>query len=251
MKPVLVFLFLAAINTSLAESSSVSLKIKLIQDGVYLHTSFHEVKGYGLVDTNGLILIDGNQAFIVDTPWSESDTEALVSWINEQGYDLKAGISTHHHEDSAAGIGVLNSKSIPTYASKLTNDLLLAKGRSTATNIFNEKEFLLKAGRLEVFYPGPGHTIDNVVVWLPKESILFGGCFVKGLEWNSLGYVGDASIDRWEGSIRKVKSRYPVNISIVPGHGKIGNIQLLDHTIELVQAASDKSNQPTAKASAD
>lgn len=244
MKFVFVFLFLVAINTSLAESTSASLEVKLIQNGAYLHTSFHEVKGYGLVDTNGLVLIDGNQAFIVDTPWSTSDTEALVNWINEQGYDLKASISTHHHEDSAAGIGVLNSKSIPTYVSKLTNDLLLSKGRPTAMNIFDEEEFSFKAGRLEVFYPGPGHTIDNVVVWLPKENILFGGCFVKGLEWNNIGYIGDASIDRWADSIRKTKSRYPRSITIIPGHGEIGNIQLLDHTIQLVQAASNKSIQP-------
>jgi len=251
MKLFFAFLFLAAINTSLAESASVSLEIKLIRDGVYLHTSFHEVKGYGLVGTNGLVLIDENQAFIIDTPWSTSDTEALVSWINEQGYDLKAGIATHHHEDSAAGISVLNSNSIPTYASKLTNDLLLKKGRPTAENIFDKEEFSLKVGRLDVFYPGPGHTSDNVVVWLPKENILFGGCLVKSLEWNNLGYVGDASIDSWADTIRKIKSRYPKNISVVPGHGNIGDIQLLDHTIELAQAASKKSIQPTAKASVD
>ena len=35
---------------------------------------------------------------------------------------------------------------------------------------------------MEVFYPGPGHAPDNVVVWVGRERLLFGGCLLKDEE---------------------------------------------------------------------
>ena len=31
----------------------------------------------------------------------------------------------------------------------------------------------------EPFYPGPGHTEDNIVVYFRKRNLLFGGCLLK------------------------------------------------------------------------
>ncbi len=251
MKHIFLLLFVIVANDPLAEDKPTDLQIKEINNGIFLHTSFKQIEGYGLVDSNGLIVLDGNQAYIIDTPWSEHDTETLVNWINEQGYDLKASISTHWHEDRTAGIAILNSKSIPTYTSKLTNDILVRNGKPTATNIFYSDEFSLQNGQLEVFFPGAGHTEDNLVVWLPKTKTLFGGCLVRSLDWNGLGYIGDASVENWADSIRKIKSKYSSTITVVPGHGNAGNIKILDHTIKLAENASSKSTQPIAKASAD
>ncbi len=32
---------------------------------------------------------------------------------------------------------------------------------------------------LEVFYPGEGHSKDNITIWIPEYKVLFGGCFNK------------------------------------------------------------------------
>tara|TARA_R110002073_G_scaffold108271_1_gene243173 strand:+ start:680 stop:1399 length:720 start_codon:yes stop_codon:yes gene_type:complete len=233
------FLFiLLAGSSSFAESLSTSLEIKQIDEYLFVHTSYKEVEGYGVVNSNGLIVLDGIQAFLIDTPWSTSDTEKLLAWLDGQGYELLASISTHSHEDRTAGIDLLNARLIPTYTSKLTNELLLHDGRPTATNTFDQIDFSLGNGRIEVFYPGPGHTVDNLVVWLPEENILFGGCLVRSLEWSSLGYIGEASLNTWADSIRKIVNKYPDITSIVPGHGEIGNTQILDHTIRLAEDAA-------------
>lgn len=227
------------------------LKIKEIMQGVYLHTSFRQIENYGLVDSNGLIILHGRLAYIIDTPWSEEDTESLLSWISKKGYEVVASISTHSHEDRTAGIELLNSKLIPTYTSELTRALLARDGKSVPTHYFKGDEFTLGNGLIELYYPGEGHTEDNIVAWLPKSKILFAGCLVRSHEWESLGYVGDASVSSWANTIKNIRNKkYDIN-TIVPGHGKVGGADILDHTIYLAESASNKLMHRSVKASAD
>ena len=81
--------------------------------------------------------------------------------------------------------------------------------------------------------------------------VLVVGCLVRSLEWEGLGFTGDASVNSWADSIRKIQSKYTKIETIVPGHGKAGDKSILDHTIKLAEKASDKSIKPTAKAATD
>ena len=135
MKAIFIFLVIFKASPALAQQDK-PLEIKEVAQGVYLHTSFRQVEGYGLVDSNGLIVVDNNRAFIIDTPWSEEDTESLLSWITNKGYKTMASISTHSHEDRTAGIKLLNSKLIPTYTSELTKTLLAREGKPVPTHSF-------------------------------------------------------------------------------------------------------------------
>lgn len=216
------------------------MTISEIAEGVYLHQSFHQTKEYGVVGSNGLIVIDGNTGFIVDTPWSEADTEKLVHWAQGKHLQISGSISTHSHDDRTAGIAWLNHHSIPTYATQLTNDILKKEGKEQAVNSLKGNQALLADGLVEVFYPGAGHTVDNVVVWLPKSHLLFGGCLVRSLESRSLGYTGEARIEQWPATIKQLLSRYPNPKFVVPGHGPMGDKSLLTHTISLASNAQPK-----------
>ena len=238
MKYLLIFLILTAAYKTHAEEPLPDLTIENIYPEVYLHKSYQRVEGFGLVSSNGLVVVENRKAFIIDTPWSKSDTKKLASWIEEQGYELVASVSTHSHEDRTGGLQWLNSQSISTYASKLTNELLKKEGNALASNSFDNPEFWLVDGSIETFYPGGGHTIDNIVVWLPKSKILFGGCFVRSLQAKGLGNTAEATIDQWPDSVGKVLSKYPDAQIVIPGHGKPGDFSLLEHTKELAESAT-------------
>jgi glyoxylase-like metal-dependent hydrolase (beta-lactamase superfamily II) len=222
------------------------LTISQIANNVFQHVSYKNVKGYGMVPANGLIVTEGKNAYIIDTPWTETDTEALVIWIKKQGFVPKSSISTHFHEDRAGGIPYLNKLPIDTYASELTNQLLAARDKKAAKHdLLMDKNFAVKQvlanGAIEVFYPGAGHSRDNIVVWLPEHELLFGGCFVKSLNSKTLGYTGDADIAQWPASMQKLIDQYPTVKQVVPGHGKTGDNKLLAHT----QALALKVNAKT------
>lgn len=222
------------------------LKIEKLEEGVYVHTSFEEVNGWGVVAKHGLVVLVNTDAYLVDTPITVKDTEKLVNWFVERGYKIKGSISSHFHSDSTAGIAWLNSQSIPTYASTLTNQLLNKSGKAQAKHSFEDVSFWWVKNKIEVFYPGPGHTQDNVVVWLPEKKILFGGCFVKP---DGLGNLDDANVEAWPHSTEKLISKYGNAKIVVPSHSEIGGASLLKLTLE--QAINGVNNRKSKQQSSD
>ncbi|WP_312959674.1 PST family subclass B1 metallo-beta-lactamase [Stutzerimonas nitrititolerans] len=232
---VVMFCGLARASDSLPE-----LRIEKIAEDVYLHTSFQQVEGYGLVDANGLVVLGGQGAYIIDTPWSERDTAALVAWLKERNYQVKASVSTHFHDDRTAGIEYLNAISVPTYASARTNALLKQNDKALATETFDDAPLWLLEGKVEVFYPGAGHSVDNLVVWLSERKLLNGGCFVRAAAAGTLGNTADAVVSEWAASAERLQRRYPDAQLVIPGHGVPGDVSLLEHTRKLAVAATAK-----------
>ena len=239
MKNILIILFILITGCSTHQPvHEHKLQIKKIKEGLYKHTSYKRYDAYGWVDSNGLIVIKDKQAVIIDTPWSETETAELAQWIETKGFTLKASISTHFHEDRTAGIAWLNKQAIPTYASELTNNILESKNQTKASQEFKEKKFNMFGSLLEVYFPGEGHTIDNLVVWLPDHKILFGGCLVRSLDWQSLGNAADANVTQWADSIRNIQNTFPSIDFIIPGHGEMGGDDILSHTIKMVNKST-------------
>lgn len=86
---------------------------------------------------------------------------------------------------------------------------------------------------VRALYPGPAHSPDNVVVHFPARGVLFGGCMIKA--GSSIGNVADADLGRWEGAVRSLEPLAPR--FVVPGHGPVGGVELLQNTIEVVRGA--------------
>ncbi|MGR0147548.1 IMP family subclass B1 metallo-beta-lactamase, partial [Pseudomonas aeruginosa] len=72
-----------------AGESLPDLKIEKLEDGVYVHTSFEEVNGWGVVTKHGLVFLVNTDAYLIDTPFAAKDTEKLVNWFVERGYKIK------------------------------------------------------------------------------------------------------------------------------------------------------------------
>ena len=235
------FMFLFCSITAAAESLP-DLKIERLDEGVYVHTSFEEVNGWGVVPKHGLVVLVNTEAYLIDTPFTAKDTEKLVTWFVGRGYKIKGSISSHFHSDSTGGIEWLNSQSIPTYASELTNELLKKDGKVQAKNSFGGVSYWLVKNKIEVFYPGPGHTPDNVVVWLPENRVLFGGCFVKPY---GLGNLGDANLEAWPKSAKLLMSKYGKAKLVVPSHSEVGDASLLKRTLEQAVKGLNESKKPS------
>ena len=90
----------------------------------------------------------------------------------------------------------------------------------------------LQVAIVAVRFFGPGHTADNVLGYFEKEQVLFGGCLIKELDATK-GYLGDAVVGEWSTTVGRVKQAYPNLKWVVPGHGKVGDVSLLDYTIQL------------------
>jgi metallo-beta-lactamase class B len=87
--------------------------------------------------------------------------------------------------------------------------------------------------KIETYYPGEGHTQDNIVVWFPDSKVLFAGCSVKSIDTKNLGNLADANVKEWPNSLKNILKKYPGILIVIPGHGNWGDINLINHTLKL------------------
>ncbi len=233
MKKSILFVFLIPVL-----SFGQDLDVKQLSKNVYQYTSWSEIGDWGLVGSNGLIIVDNGKALLVDTPMDEPKTKILVAYINDS---LKAKVELfvpgHWHGDCVGGLDYLNSTGVKTYANQRTNAILNSKKLPVAQNTFQDS-VQLKVGKIEVdcYYLGGGHATDNIVVWIPSEKILFGGCMVKDNSATSLGNTADAApLPQWSKTIDNVLHKFQDAKIVVPGHGEAGGTELLQHTKELLK----------------
>jgi metallo-beta-lactamase class B len=212
------------------------IRVTRISPHCYLHVSWSSLPGYGRFASNGVIFTDGKNAFLFDTPVSDSLTAILVSWIGDSlKLHIAAFVPNHWHSDCMGGLAYLKKKGIVSYANEITREFARQNKLPEPDHTFRDS-LVLNAGphRIVCYYPGPAHTADNIVVWIPSEKVLFGGCMVKDLQAATLGNTADASVSTWPSTIRNVQAKFPDARIVVPGHGQPGDISLLSHTLMLL-----------------
>ncbi len=224
---------LAAAHATPSTESQVT--IEKVARGVWIHTAMHTIEDYGTFPSNGLLVDTREGLVLVDTAWNDAQTTFVLDWAEEHiGEPVTDAIVTHAHADKMGGMKALAERGVRSWATPLTNtlapdhDLLPASDTLTTSQLFH--------GQLEVFSPGPGHSPDNIVVYVPKARFLHGGWLIRPGESSTLGNTGDADVAAWDTTVARVRERFPRSRHVLPSHGPLGDAHLLDHTIALVEA---------------
>ncbi|HEY1922660.1 MAG TPA: metallo-beta-lactamase, partial [Tepidisphaeraceae bacterium] len=155
--------------------------VRRLATNIWIHTSIQRYAGGVIVPSNGLIDETDHGSILIDTAWNDDQTRRICDWAAATlQKPIRLAIVTHAHNDRIGGVGFLLSKNIPVMGLKMTADLAKTRKLIGPTSLFD-----LNIGQtkqiegLELFYPGSGHAQDNIVVWLPADQILFGGCLIK------------------------------------------------------------------------
>ena len=83
----------------------------------------------------------------------------------------------------------------------------------------DRRTITLGGKRVELIYPGPGHSADGTIVYFPAERVVF------GVDWLSVratfgNLVTPATLDQWLHALKVVEA---LNFDLAaPGHGNIG-----------------------------
>lgn len=220
---------------------AADLELRRLGPGLWLHVSTHEVPRWGQVSANGLVVMGPKGTLLIDTPWTPAQTRRLLDWLRDSHAPTVTDvIVTHFHEDRLGGVPAL-PPSARVHALASTSELAAGQGNGFSAAVLPPDSVLELAGEsVEPFFPGAGHAPDNLVVWLPARHLLFGGCFVRSAASHDLGNLSDADVASWRAAVERVIDRFPTAAIVVPGHGALGDRQLLAHTRELVEAALAK-----------
>ena len=213
--------------------------VRPLSQHTWLVRSISKLGEFGDVESNALLVVGEKESVLIDTPATNEQTAVVLDWAEQKlRRPVRHLIATHWHEDRMGGIDVVEKRGIETYSIARTIELARQHGLRTPKQELRAEESLALAGvKLEAFYPGHGHTVDNIVVWVPSDRVLHGGCFVKSAASRTLGNLKEISVPEWRKGVAVVRQRYPQASVVVPGHGAAGGQELLAHTAELLEKA--------------
>jgi metallo-beta-lactamase class B len=127
---------------------------------------------------------------------------------------------------------------VVSLAAGLTAAILQAADAPAPDRPFDDRAVInLGDRRVELLYPGPGHSPDNTTAHIADEHLLFGGCLIRAGDTDWIGNVADADLPAWPATVERLVNRYPDLAVVIPGHGRPGDAALLPHTIQLARDA--------------
>jgi len=216
----------------LLDYETENLKIEQLTDHTFVHISYLETESWGKVPCNGMIVIDNDEAIVIDAPTNDGTTAELLNWLdNKLKCKVKAVVATHFHEDCIGGLNEFHKNGVTSYATNKTIGLI--KGEVVPNNGFDTYlELGVGNEKLICEYLGEGHTVDNIISYFPSEKVMFGGCLIKS-DGAGKGNLADANVREWSNTVQSLKRKYPEVRNVIPGHGKSDGLNLLDYTIKL------------------
>jgi metallo-beta-lactamase class B len=226
------------------QTTTRSLEISHLTGDFYVFTTYNFYKGEP-IPSNGMYLLTNNGVVLFDSPWDTTQFQPLLDSIkNRHNKNVVLCIATHFHDDKTAGLEYYSQKGIKTYTTTQTDELSEKNGKKRAAYLIDKDTvFTVAQYSFETYYPGPGHTADNIVIWFDKEKILYGGCLIKGAEDEDLGYLGDANIKAYASTVKNVQKKCTNAKFIIIGHSDWSNTKSLKHTLQMAKKLKKENNR--------
>jgi len=242
----LVLLTIACISclaSAFGQPEKDKLTIAHLTGDFYIYTTYNTYEGTR-VPANGMYLVTNSGVVMFDTPWDTTQFQPLLDSIKRRhNKNVIMCFATHWHSDKTAGLEYYRQIGIKTYTTSLTDELSKKNNKKRAEFLMS-KDTTFQVGQysFETYYPGQGHTEDNIIIWFSKERILYGGCLIKGADAEDLGYLGDANITAYASTLLNVQKKCPNPRFIIIAHSDWMNINSLQHSIRLAKKLTKKEN---------
>ena len=229
-------IFLFFVTGLSAQAKDSSLKIAHLSGDFYVFTTYNLYKG-SRIPANGLYFVTTQGVVMFDSPWDTTQFQPLLDSIKARhNKSVVLCIATHFHEDRTGGLAYYRQQGIKTYTTKQTDELGKASNKKRAEFLI-DKDTVFTIGQysFQTYFPGHGHTADNIVLWFTKEKILYGGCLIKSTEDDNLGNLADASVTDYATTIKNVIKKCRKPKFIIPGHSDWSSTKSLKHTLAMAR----------------
>jgi metallo-beta-lactamase class B len=220
------------------------LVITHLVDNFYIYTT---AKTYDkdLIPANGMYIVTKSGTIMIDSPFDTTQFQPLLDSIKaKHSSEVVLCIATHSHEDRTAGLEYYKLKGIKTFTTSFTDSISkLREEKRSEFLIENDTTITIGEYSFSTYYPGPGHSPDNIVIWFEENKILYGGCFIKSTAVKDLGNLADANVKEWSTSITRTISKFENPNYIIPGHYNWTSLKSLNHTLNMVEKYKNKNGK--------
>lgn len=241
---ILTMAFIFSLTHIFGQEEKAKLEIYHLAGDFYIYTTYNTYEDYK-VPANGMYLVTDQGVVMFDTPWDTTQFQPLLDSIKlKHNKTVLACFATHWHSDKTNGLEYYRQQGIKTYTTILTDELSKKNNKKRAEFLM-AKDTVFNIGKysFEIYYPGQGHTEDNIVIWFNKEKILYGGCLIKGADAEDLGYLGDGNISEYETTLKKVQSKFRKPKFIIIAHSDWKNLNSLKHSMMMAKELKKKDDR--------
>jgi len=238
---ILTIAFIFSLTRIFGQAEEAKLKISHLTGDFYIYTTYNTYEE-SKVPANGMYLVTNNGVVMFDTPWDTTQFQPLLDSIKlKHNKRVVMCFATHWHSDKTAGLEYYRQQGVKTYTTVLTDELSKRNNKKRAEFLM-AKDTVFTVGQFsfETYYPGEGHTADNIIIWFKKEKILYGGCLVKGVDAENLGYLGDANVTEYASTLKKVQKKCRKPTFIIIAHSDWKNINSLKHSLMMAKELKKK-----------
>jgi len=174
---------------------------------------------------NSTFLVSDQGILVVDTGLNAQEGHKLLDEIRKISQArVRWIVNTHYHPDHRGGNSVVGPDAV-IISTEFTRAQMASSAPDYALNeIIGSKGLSVYVGALEVriYYPGPAHTLGDLVVYFPDEhAIATGDLFLT----NSCPAMDDGDMENWIAAIDRMLE-LPLE-HVVPGHFELATKEQL------------------------
>ncbi|MEV7279142.1 MBL fold metallo-hydrolase [Streptomyces sp. NPDC093111] len=236
-----------------SETTAADPELTEVADGVLAYVQ----PGGGWCVNNAGVLVSGEAVALIDTAATEARARRLRTHVVAAGRPAPfALINTHSHGDHTFGNFVFPEATVFAHAgtrremadvglhlTQLWPDVVWGDIELTLPQVTYEESMTLHVGELtaELLHPGPAHSINDSVVWVPERRVLFTGDIVMS------GITPFFPLGSVAGSLRTLdRLRAFGATTVVTGHGPVCGPEVFDVTEDYLRWVQDLARQGVA-----
>lgn len=165
---------------------------------------------------NSTFLVTSEGIFVVDTGLNAVEGGKLLAQIRKiSAAPVRWIVNTHYHQDHRGGNNTVGPEAV-IISTRYTRDRVLqSDAYSYRLNMVVDQQVVMHIGghEIRIFYPGPAHTMGDLVVYFPDEqTIATGDLFLT----NSCPAMDQGDMENWIHALDGILA-LPI-AHVVPGH---------------------------------
>jgi glyoxylase-like metal-dependent hydrolase (beta-lactamase superfamily II) len=196
---------------------------------------------------NSGILVSDSLVIVIDTKMDEA-AEQLSKTVKElAGKKPILVVNTHYHPDHSTGNSFYAGQTIIAGGNYTKEFWVKEAGEKTLPTewLLDKKDIKMGDDTITLFNLATNvHTASDVVVYLHERKMLFGGDVI--LNKQAPAILGVADPDGYLATFDMLPKLFDIQ-KVVPGHGAIGGIEIIDNFRQYFLDMKTAANDPSKK----
>lgn len=187
---------------------------------------------------NSTFLITSEGIFVVDTGLNAEEGGKLLAQIRKvSAAPVRWIVNTHYHQDHRGGNNTVGPDALVISTGYTRDRVLQSDAHGYGLNMIVNQQVVMHIGghEIRIFYPGPAHTMGDLVVYFPDEqTIATGDLFLT----NSCPAMDEGDMGNWIHALDRILA-LPIT-HVVPGHFELATPKELRRFRDYLAALRDQ-----------